>query len=165
MNFLLLAMLEKLQNHLVRNFQEMEGKRLLLAVSGGLDSMVMAEMFRKISADIAIAHCNFQIRGLESFTDQQFVESYANENDIAVFTTQFDTKAFAEDYKLSTQVAARELRYNWFYELLETQNFDFILTAHHADDNLETFLINLSRGTGLSGLSGIPTQNDKIIRP
>jgi len=165
MNFLLLAMLEKLQNHLVRNFPDMEGKRLLLAVSGGLDSMVMAEMFRKVNADIAIAHCNFQLRGLDSFADQQFVESYANENDIAVFTTQFDTKAFAEDYKLSTQVAARELRYNWFYELLETQDFDFILTAHHADDNLETFLINLSRGTGLSGLSGIPKQNDKIIRP
>ena len=79
--------------------------------------------------------------------------------------TQFDTEAFAKDYKLSTQVAARDLRYNWFYELLETEKFDYILTAHHADDNIETFLINLSRGTGLEGLVGIPAQNDKIIRP
>jgi tRNA(Ile)-lysidine synthase len=77
----------------------------------------------------------------------------------------FDTEAFANDYKLSTQVAARDLRYNWFYELLETENYDYVLTAHHADDNLETFLINLSRGTGLEGLVGIPEQNDKIIRP
>jgi tRNA(Ile)-lysidine synthase len=76
--------------------------------------------------------------------------------------TQFDTEAFAKDYKVSTQVAARDLRYNWFYELLE--KFDYILTAHHADDNIETFLINLSRGTGLEGLVGIPAQND-IIRP
>jgi tRNA(Ile)-lysidine synthase len=79
--------------------------------------------------------------------------------------TQFDTEAFAKDYKVSTQVAARDLRYNWFYELLETEKFDYILTAHHADDNIETFLINLSRGTGLEGLVGIPAQNDKIIRP
>jgi tRNA(Ile)-lysidine synthase len=78
------------------------------------------------------------------------------------FLTQFDTEAFAKDYKVSTQVAARDLRYNW---LLETEKFDYILTAHHADDNIETFLINLSRGTGLEGLVGIPAQNDKIIRP
>jgi tRNA(Ile)-lysidine synthase len=83
----------------------------------------------------------------------------------SIFVTQFDTTAFANDYQLSIQVAARELRYNWFYELLETENYDYILTAHHADDNLETFLINLSRGTGLDGLTGIPKQNEKILRP
>ena len=165
MNFLLLGMLEKFQNHLDNNWSFLHGKKLLLAVSAGLDSMVMADLFSKGSFETAIAHCNFQLRGVESFEDQQFVEQYADQNSIPIYTTQFDTRAFASDYKLSTQVAARELRYNWFYELLGNENFDYILTAHHADDNLETFLINLSRGTGLDGLTGIPQQNDKILRP
>ena len=158
-------MMQKILDHLSQNFQFLNGKKLLLATSGGLDSMVMAHLFRKLNYEIAIAHCNFQLRGMESFEDQNFVQEYANANTIPLFVTQFDTKAFAEDYKLSTQVAARELRYNWFYELLETENYDYILTAHHADDNLETFLINLSRGTGLEGLTGIPEKNENIIRP
>lgn len=158
-------MLAKLKKHIVENFQFLENKKLVLATSGGLDSMVMAHLFQQLGFDIALAHCNFQLRGLESFGDQTFVQEYAATNEIPLFITQFDTEAFAKDYKLSTQLAARDLRYNWFYELLETENYDYILTAHHADDNLETFLINLSRGTGLEGLVGIPEQNDKIIRP
>lgn len=158
-------MLQKFQNHLLHNFQFLNGKKILLATSGGKDSMVMVHLFQQLEYKIGIAHCNFQLRGMESFEDQNFVQEYAATNDIPVFITQFDTKAFSEDYKISTQVAARELRYNWFYELLETEKFDYILTAHHADDNLETFLINLSRGTGLEGLTGIPEQNEKVIRP
>ncbi len=158
-------MQQKFQNHIDINFPFLKGKNLLLAISGGLDSMVMADLFHKSNCAIAIAHCNFQLRGLESFDDQTFVKNYSESNKIESFVTQFDTDAFAKDRKLSTQVAARELRYHWFYELLKTKNYDFILTAHQADDNLETFLINLVRGTGLDGLTGIPTQNDKIIRP
>ena len=158
-------MLQKFQSHIFQNFPFLSGKKLLLATSGGLDSMVMVDLFRKLSFEIAIAHCNFQLRGVESFEDQNFVQHYAEANEIKLFVTQFDTEAFAKDYKLSTQVAARELRYNWFHELLETENFDYVLTAHHADDNLETFLINLVRGTGLDGLTGIPAQNENVIRP
>lgn len=158
-------MFSKFQNHIVSRFPFLAEKKLFLAVSGGLDSMVLLHLLKQLPYEIAVLHCNFQLRGLESFGDQTFVENYCDQNNIAVFTTQFDTEAFAKDYKLSTQVAARELRYSWFYELLEEKNFDYILTAHHADDNLETFIINLSRGTGLDGLSGIPEQNDKIIRP
>jgi tRNA(Ile)-lysidine synthase len=158
-------MLQKFQNYLLRNFQFLSGKKILLATSGGKDSMVMVHLFQQLDYEIGIAHCNFQLREMESFEDQNFIQEYAAANDIPVFITQFDTKAFAEDYKVSTQVAARELRYNWFYELLETEKFDYILTAHHADDNLETFLINLSRGTGLEGLTGIPEQNERVIRP
>ena len=165
MNLLNLKMLEKFQNHIIQNFDFLIGKRLLLATSGGLDSMIMVDLFHKLSFDIAIAHCNFQLRGIESFEDQKFVQNYADANDIEIFVTQFDTTTFAKDFKLSVQVAARELRYSWFYELLETQKYDYILTAHHADDNLETFIINLIRGTGLQGLTGIPAQNGKIIRP
>ncbi len=158
-------MIQKFRSHIDRNFSFLKEKRLLLATSGGLDSMVMLDLFRKLNFDIAIAHCNFQLRGIESFGDQNFVQDYSEKNKIELYLTQFDTEAFANDYKLSTQVAARELRYNWFYELLETKSYDYILTAHHADDNLETFLIHLSRGTGLDGLTGIPAHNDKIIRP
>ena len=158
-------MLEKFQNHITQNFPFLREKKLLLATSGGIDSMVMVDMFKKLSFEIAIAHCNFQLRGIESFGDQNFVQDYASENEMIVFVTQFDTEAFAKDYKLSTQVAARELRYNWFHELLETERYDYILTAHHSDDNLETFIINLVRGTGLEGLTGIPSINEKIIRP
>lgn len=158
-------MLNKLKHHLAHNFPFLGNKKLLLATSGGLDSMVMAHLFHKLKYEVALVHCNFQLRGMESFGDQKFVQDYAEANEIPIFVTQFDTEAFAKDYRLSTQVAARDLRYNWFYELLETEKYDYILTGHHADDNVETFLINLSRGTGLEGLVGIPEQNDKIIRP
>jgi tRNA(Ile)-lysidine synthase len=155
----------KFENHITQNFPFLMGKKLLLATSGGLDSMVMVDLFHKLPFEIAIAHCNFQLRGLESFGDQDFVKNYAEANAIPLFVTQFDTEAFAKDYKLSIQVAARELRYSWFYELLKTENYDYILTAHHTDDNLETFIVNLVRGTGIDGLTGIPTQNEKVIRP
>jgi tRNA(Ile)-lysidine synthase len=154
-----------LQNHIDTEIPFLKQKKLLLAVSGGLDSMVLLHLFKELKYEIAIAHCNFQLRGIESFGDQKFIQDYAEVHSIPIYVTQFDTIAFAKDYKLSTQVAARELRYNWFYELMDTENYDYVLTAHHADDNLETFLINLTRGTGLEGLTGIPEQNDKIIRP
>ncbi|MGL5112526.1 MAG: tRNA lysidine(34) synthetase TilS [Flavobacterium sp.] len=146
-------------------FPFLENKKVLLAVSGGVDSMVLLHLMQQLPFEIAIAHCNFQLRGIESFEDQSFVQAYAKDHQIPFFCTQFDTKAFAEAYKLSTQIAARALRYDWFYEQLEIQQFDYILTAHHADDNLETFLINLSRGTGLEGLCGIPAQNEAVLRP
>ncbi|WGK94268.1 MULTISPECIES: tRNA lysidine(34) synthetase TilS [Flavobacterium] len=158
-------MLKQFENHLSHQFPFLEGKKLLLAVSGGLDSMVLVHLFQQLGYEIVVLHCNFQLRGLESFGDQQFIQEYTSQNGISFSFTQFDTEAFAKDYKLSTQLAARELRYSWFYEQLEIQKGDYILTAHHADDNLETFLINLSRGTGLDGLTGIPALNDIVIRP
>ncbi|MGK4567917.1 tRNA lysidine(34) synthetase TilS [Flavobacterium sp. 3HN19-14] len=158
-------MISRLRSHLSNQFPFLSGKRLLLAVSGGIDSMVLVDLFKELPFEIALAHCNFKLRGEESDDDQLFVENYAKEHKLQLFITQFDTQTFASDYKLSIQVAARKLRYSWFYELLETEKFDFLLTAHHADDVIETFLINLSRGTGLDGLTGIPQQNDKIIRP
>jgi tRNA(Ile)-lysidine synthase len=158
-------MLGQFENHVSNHFPFLQGKKLLLAVSGGLDSMVLVHLFQQLNYEIVMMHCNFQLRGLESFEDQQFIQEYSNTNAIPFVFTQFDTEAFAADFKVSTQVAARELRYSWFYEQLAIQKGDFILTAHHADDNLETFLINLSRGTGLEGLTGIPAQNEKVIRP
>ena len=158
-------MLTKFQNHLNKNFPFLKEKRLLLATSGGIDSMVLVHLLHQLKYDFAVAHCNFQLRNSESDTDEFFVKSFCDEEKIEAFIQKFDTKKFALDYNLSIQLAARKLRYDWFYELLEQENFDYILTAHHLDDSLETFLINLSRGTGLDGLTGIPDQNDKIIRP
>ncbi|GAA4045369.1 tRNA lysidine(34) synthetase TilS [Flavobacterium chungnamense] len=136
-----------------------------MATSGGIDSMVLVHLLHQLKYDFAVAHCNFQLRGEESDGDEAFVTSFCKERQIEVFVQKFDTAKFAEDYKLSIQLAARKLRYGWFYELIDKEHFDYILTAHHLDDSLETFLINLSRGTGLDGLTGIPNQNERIIRP
>ncbi|PKP15615.1 MAG: tRNA lysidine(34) synthetase TilS, partial [Bacteroidetes bacterium HGW-Bacteroidetes-23] len=155
----------KFQNHISSHFPFLQKGKILIAVSSGLDSMVLLDLISKTKIEFAVAHCNFQLRNEESNEDEVFVKSYCKENSIQGFFQKFDTKQFAEDEKLSIQVAARKLRYEWFYELLATENFDFVATAHHLDDQLETFLINFSRGTGLDGLCGIPSQNDKIIRP
>lgn len=158
-------MLQNFKHHLNTVFPNLKGKTILLATSGGLDSMVMCFLFKQLNYKIAVAHCNFQLRNEESNVDETFVETWAKVNQVAFFSTQFETNNYAETQKLSIQIAARELRYQWFKEIAETQNIPFIATAHHADDNVETFLINLSRGTGLDGLIGIPQQKNNIIRP
>ena len=158
-------MLNKFQNHINANFSFLQDKKLIVATSGGMDSMVLVHLFQKFNLNFALAHCNFQLRGAESDGDENFVAAYAKLNNIACFITKFDTSNYSEEHKLSTQVAARNLRYNWFNEILEQEKFDYIVTAHHLDDQVETFLINFSRGTGLDGLTGIPSQNGNIIRP
>jgi len=158
-------MLLKFQNHLNTNLSFIKGKKLLLAVSGGIDSMVLVHLCHQLKLDFAIAHCNFQLRGAESNQDEAFVTHQAELLKIPIFNERFDTQTFAEQQKLSIQVVARNLRYEWFYSLLANLNFDYILTGHHLDDSLETFLINFTRGSGIEGLTGIPEQNDKIVRP
>ncbi|OWP83751.1 tRNA lysidine(34) synthetase TilS, partial [Flavobacterium davisii] len=158
-------MLTQLRNHIHQNLSFLNGKHLLLAVSGGIDSIVLLDLFSKLNLQIAIAHCNFQLRGDESNKDEEFVKFKSQKLKIKSFIKNFETQIYANDNKLSIQQAARELRYNWFYELLNTQGFDYLLTAHHLDDSLETFLINFTRGTGIEGLTGIPEINDKIVRP
>ncbi|MBN2747276.1 MAG: tRNA lysidine(34) synthetase TilS [Bacteroidales bacterium] len=138
---------------------------VILTVSGGVDSMVMLHLFQKTSFKIRVAHCNFQLRGQESERDMLFVENYCLQNQIEFDIIRFDTEHYAKTHKLSIQMAARELRYNWFSELKSKYQFDFIATAHNLDDLAETFLINLSRGTGLAGLHGIPAQTPSLIRP
>jgi len=153
------------RHHLSADFPFLLGKKLLVGVSGGIDSMALAELLRVCGTDFSIAHCNFKLRRKESDDDADFVRSYGENAEIRTFVTAFDTHSFASDQKLSIQMAARELRYAWFGELRVSHGFDFILTAHHADDDIETFFINLSRGSGLDGLSGIPRQNGFIARP
>ncbi|HET8810778.1 MAG TPA: tRNA lysidine(34) synthetase TilS [Flavobacteriaceae bacterium] len=136
-----------------------------MAISGGIDSVVLAHLCKKASLDFSLAHCNFNLRGKESDEDTVFLEELSKKLGVPLFVEVFDTKKFAEENKLSIQVAARELRYDWFQKLSQTLGFDYVLTAHHANDNLETFLINTLRGTGLEGLTGIPEQNGNILRP
>lgn len=158
-------MLSKLQIHLHNNLPFLIKRKLLLAVSGGLDSMVLVHQFKELGYDISIAHCNFNLRDEESDADEQFVRKYAEDNNIKLFVTNFNTRLFAEDTKQSIQISARQLRYSWFAELLQQNDLNFLLTAHHLDDSIETFLINFTRGTGLEGLTGIPEINDKAVRP
>ncbi|MDN3677602.1 tRNA lysidine(34) synthetase TilS [Flavobacterium paronense] len=158
-------MLQKFQNHINSNLPFLIGKKLLLATSGGIDSMVLLQLCHLLKLDIRVAHCNFQLRGNESDEDEKFVKYQCEMMDVLLFVNRFDTKKFAEQQKLSIQVVARNLRYEWFNTLLINNDYDYILTAHHLDDSLETFLINFTRGSGLDGLTGIPQQNANIVRP
>lgn len=139
--------------------------RFLLAVSGGLDSVVLCHLFQQAKLDFLIAHCNFQLRGEESNRDEKFVRQLAEQYHREIVVEKFDTASYAEINKLSTQVAARELRYNWFRSLLAEGHASYIVTAHHADDNIETVVMNFFRGTGLKGLIGMDEHHEHVWRP
>lgn len=141
------------------------GQRVLLAVSGGLDSMVMADLFKRSPYDFAIAHCNFQLRGDDSKLDEQTVRLLAEQYNTRMHCTRFDTKRFARQEKTSIQMAARTLRYKWLEETRSVNGYDAIATAHHLDDAIETLLIHLARGTGIAGMKGIPRKTNNVIRP
>ncbi len=143
--------------------------KLLLAVSGGVDSIVLCELCKQSGFDFAIAHCNFQLRGDDSGRDEQFVKELAAKIGVTFYSKTFDTKTISQQVKKSIEETARDLRYEWF-EQLRTSNpsqivYDWILTAHHADDNIETAVMKYFRGTGLKGLTGIKPKKGKIIRP
>ncbi len=140
-------------------------KKFLLAVSGGLDSVVMTELFRRAGYSYSIAHCNFGLRGKESDEDLKFVKTLAVKSKVPFFSVGFDTMSYAGKNKVSVQMAARQLRYEWLEETRQENKSDYVVTAHHADDAIETFFINLLRGTGISGLHGIKTKNENVIRP
>jgi len=140
-------------------------KKILLAVSGGLDSIVMLDLFIKSKLPIAVAHCNFGLRGKESDGDELFVKKLCVKNKIDFHRKKFDTSSYSKQYKVSIQVAARDLRYQWFSEIIEKESYSSLATAHHLDDSIETFFINLLRGTGLKGLTGIPAKTNFLIRP
>lgn len=142
-----------------------KGQRVLLAVSGGMDSMAMVGLFRYASIPFALAHCNFSLRKGDADRDQKLVEKMAKELNRPIFTIRFDTRQYALQNKCSVQMAARELRYQWLGEVRKKEGFDLIATAHHLDDAMETLLINLGRGTGIGGLKGIRVKNQTIIRP
>jgi tRNA(Ile)-lysidine synthase len=158
-------MLQKLSNIITKNFPFLKDNKLLIAISGGIDSVVLTHLLSTLNFDISLAHCNFNLRGKESDVDEIFVKELAKKLTIKCFTISFETNKIARENKESTQITARNLRYGWFQEIIKEHHFDYVLTAHHADDNLETFLINLTRGSGLDGFTGIPEINGNIVRP
>lgn len=158
-------MLEKFESFVSDNNLFSKDDRILIALSGGVDSVVLSHLMCRANYKISLAHCNFHLRDEESNRDEAFVRSWAKENNIPLFVKEFDTYQYMKENKLSLEMAARDLRYNWFNSLLESEEFTCLCTAHHLDDSIETFFINLLRGTGIAGLHGIKVKNDKIVRP
>jgi len=158
-------MIEEFKRFILDNNMIRPGDRILLAVSGGIDSMVMAHLFLKNEYEIGIAHCNFSLRGRESDKDEELVRHFAQTNKVPFYTTRFDTRSYAGMNRISIQMAARDLRYKWFAELKAENGYNSIAVAHNLNDNVETLLINLTRGTGLAGLAGMKPVNNDIIRP
>ncbi len=152
------------QQLIKKKWPQLPGTSLLLAVSGGLDSVVLAELCFRCGLDMEMAHVNFQLRGEESEQDEGFVRELAGRYGKKLHVRKTDTRRYAEEHKLSVQVAARELRYAWFDELIGARPA-LLLTAHHADDNVETILMNFFKGTGIAGLRGIQEEQGHIIRP
>jgi len=146
------------------NLAKLVGKQILLAHSGGLDSSVMADLLVKAKVPFSVAHCNFQLRGEESNSDAGLVKAWCFDNSIPFFSVEFATLEYKKYHKKSTQLAARDLRYSWFDDIMDGYAFDFLVTAHHLNDQLETFLINTTRGTGVSGLLGIQ-EREHLLRP
>lgn len=157
-------MLEKLKSSLSK-IENHQGKEYLLAISGGVDSMVLFYLFLQSGLKFSVAHCNFKLREIDADKDQSFIKGISKKNEILFHTINFDTNKYKEENKISTQMAARELRYNWFEELKKENNYDYIVTAHHLDDNVETVLLNLIRGTGIDGITGMKTISNFIFRP
>ncbi len=141
------------------------GTPILIACSGGVDSMVLIDVLLKMNYNVAIAHCNFQLRGNESDEDEIFIKEFTSNNNIPFHVIKFDTKAFKKDKTISTQMAARTLRYKWFEKIRKENNYHCIATAHHLDDQLETILLNITKGTGIIGLTGMQSKNGFVVRP
>ena len=158
-------MIDQFQAYINRCNLIAEGDKLVLALSGGIDSMVLADLLLKAKVEFVVAHCNFHLRSEESDGDEKFVRDYADRNGIRYFVKHFDTEKYASENGISIEMAARDLRYAWFEQLRQQLGYNKIAVAHHADDQAETFFINLLRGAGLRGLKGMLPQNGIIIRP
>lgn len=157
-------MLNKFLTNISNNLLFNKNDFLLVAVSGGVDSVVLSDLLHRGGYRFAIAHCNFSLRS-EANKDEEFVQKLAQNYGVQCFSIQFDTLKYAQNKSLSIQMAARELRYHWFEELLQMYNFDYLLTAHHLDDNIETIFLNQIRETGIKGLIGILPKVNKRVRP
>jgi len=158
-------MFEEFKSYIKKNNLFRKHDRILMAVSGGIDSMVMSHLFIRLGTEKGIAHCNFSLRGEESDLDEELARDFAEKNSIPFYSIRFNTLEHASANGISVQMAARELRYEWFEKIRLESNFSLTAVAHNLNDNIETMLINLTRGTGLTGLSGMRPAGNKIIRP
>ncbi|KAF0130302.1 MAG: tRNA(Ile)-lysidine synthase [Bacteroidetes bacterium] len=159
------CMIERLKEFIHRHQLIADDARILVGLSGGMDSVVMLHMLQKIGYQVVAAHCNFQLRGDASDGDEFFVKQLTSSMNIPLFVKRFDTLEVVNESGVSIQMAARELRYEWFERLRQEQDCKAIAVAHHLDDQVETFFINLIRGSGIRGMKGMREMNNKIIRP
>ena len=160
-----MSTIEKVSQYMVNNELLSGGEKIIVGVSGGADSVALLDMLHSLKLECVIAHCNFHLRGEESNRDAFFVEELCKKYNLKYERIDFDTEAYAEINSISIEMAARELRYNWFEQIRTIHMADKIAVAHHRDDSVETVLLNLMRGTGIRGLTGISSMNGHIIRP
>jgi len=139
--------------------------KVLAAVSGGMDSVLMVHLLKAAGLNFGIAHCNFQLRGDESTRDEEFCKDLAQQLEVPFHLIKFDTQKYAGENKISIQMAARDMRYQWFEQIRQQHNYTVIALAHHQNDAIETILLNLTRGTGIAGLHGILPKNGALVRP
>ena len=158
-----------MENKIEKIFQSkissLRDSKFLIALSGGVDSMVLANLFLNNNLSFSVAHCNFNLRDKESDDDEKFIFNWSAENEIECYISKFNTTNYCRKNKFGIQEGARNLRYDWFHELKDLYSFDYIVTAHHLDDQIETYLINSMRGSGLNGLIGITEKTDTLLRP
>ncbi|MBA3664393.1 MAG: tRNA lysidine(34) synthetase TilS [Bacteroidetes bacterium] len=158
-------MLKDLESNISKNQLFNREHSLLLAISGGVDSVVLAYLLKEGNYNFTLAHCNFNLRGKDSEKDEKFCRQLAEELGVQIFVKAVDVKKYCKEHGVSVQMAARDLRYDWFKKLMKQENLDRLLTAHHANDIVETVILNLLRGTGIKGMKGIPEKNGKTVRP
>ncbi len=158
-------MLQRLSGYISKRQLFSSEDQLLVALSGGVDSICLAHMLHSLGFSIHLAHCNFGLRGEASDQDEEFCRAFAKKLAVPFHSTRFDTLDYADQHKVSIQMAARDLRYDWFRVLMNEQSLSKLVTAHHANDQTETVLLNLTKGTGVAGLRGMPTANNEIVRP
>jgi len=155
----------KIEKIFQSKISSLRDSNFLIALSGGVDSMVLANLFLNNNLSFSVAHCNFNLRDKESDDDEKFIFNWSKENEIKCYISKFNTTDYCRKNKFGIQEGARNLRYEWFNELKDLYSFDYIVTAHHLDDQIETYLINSMRGSGLNGLLGITEKTDSLLRP
>ncbi len=155
----------KIETIFQSKISSLKHSKFLIALSGGVDSMVLANLFLKNNLSFSVAHCNFNLRTKESDDDEKFIFDWSTENEIECYISKFNTTDYCKKNNFGIQEGARNLRYEWFNELKNLHDFDYIVTAHHLDDQIETYLINSMRGSGLNGLTGITEKTESLLRP
>ena len=158
-------MKEQIQQYIIQHQLLSGEKPVVVGISGGADSVALLHILVSLGYKCIAAHCNFNLRGDESFRDEQFTTDFTQRLQVPLCKISFETNKYAQENRLSVEMAARELRYRWFEELLNTYDADAVAVAHHRDDSVETLLINLTRGSGLTGLTGIKPKNGNVVRP
>lgn len=160
-----MELINQIRRYISNNNLLTPNAKVIVGVSGGSDSIVLLHMLHNLGYECIVAHCNFHLRGEESYRDEYFVEKFAKKLNLKHLITHFDTKKYVEDAGMSVEMAARELRYAWFEKIRKENKAEAIAVAHHQDDSVETVLLNLIRGTGIRGLSGMLSKNGKVVRP